>query len=257
MKRIALFLTLALLLPISCNKNAPATQNPASQDSPADQQDEEGQQEENPQEEASGPIVIDGQFEDWSTLDGAVVAKNDPDSFWPAVKELRVYAYQDYVYYYIRFDREYMQEYLDGNDILPARINLNTDGEFTSGYDKYFLRAYDFMIELSLGNGAGGWGTADDSILHQRINDDWTVLSGPNSGLTFGAGAGMEFEMYLDRTVFNAAAAKSPVPMPMGDTFQTSMRFYETVSDPNWAELSNIPNTDTGYGDLLDITFVE
>ncbi len=43
----------------------------------------------------------------------------------------------------------------------------------------------------------------------------------------------------------------------MGDTFQTSMRFYETTSTGKWEELSNIPNTDDGYGNLLEVTFAK
>lgn len=203
------------------------------------------------------PIVIDGKFEDWGAIEGAVVSRNSSESVWDAVKELRVYASGDYVYYYIRFDQETISYYLQQNDVLPARVNLNTDGEFTSGYEKYFLRPYDFIIEMSLGNGAGGWGDATDGALSQRIDGEWADLLGENSGLIFGAGAGIEYELYLDKSIFNKAAAQSSIPMPMGSTFQTSMRFYETSSTGKWEELSNIPNTNDGYGDLLDITFAE
>ena len=240
MKRIAFILSVVLFALLSCNKtnNKPGG---GGNDDPENQ----------------APISIDGKFEDWVTLDGAVIAKNDPESNWAAVKELRVYAYDDYVYYYIRFDGDYMKEFFEANDVLPARVNLNTDGEFTSGYPNYFNQAYDFMIEMSLGNGAGGWGTADDSTLYQRIDSDWTELLGQNSGLTFGAGSGMEYELFVDRSIFNTAVAKSSIPMPMGDNFQTSMRYYETTTDAHWAELSNMPNSSTGYGDLMDINFVK
>lgn len=239
MKKFFLILSSLLLVVFSCGKN------------------ENGNRGHNNQGEGDGPITIDGSFEDWMNLDGAYIVKNAPNSMWDAVKELRVYASGDYVYYYIRFDREVISEYLDQNDKLPARVNLNTDGEFTSGYENYFLQAYDFIIELSLGNGAGGWGSADDSSLLQRIDGTWVDLLGENSGLTFGQGSGYEFELFVDRTIFNRAAVASTVPMPMGDTFQTSMRFYETVSDPHWAELANIPNSDEGYGNLLEVTFAE
>lgn len=202
------------------------------------------------------PISIDGKFEDWLTIT-PVTAKNATNSIWDAVKELRVYAEGDYVYYYIRFNQEVISEYLGQNDVLPARVNLNTDGEFESGYPNYFLQAYDFIIEISLGNGAGGWGAGDNSTLYQRINDDWTELLGENSGLTYGAGSGYEYELCLDRSIFNNAAAKSSIPMLMGDTFQTSMRFYETSSTGKWEELSNIPNTDDGYGNLLEVSFAK
>lgn len=208
-------------------------------------------------DEPQAAITIDGNFDDWGKLEGAFVAKNDPESMWPAVKELRVYAEGEQVFYYVRFDRETLSEYLTGKDVLPARVNLNTDGEFTSGYPSYFLQAYDFMIEMSLGDGAGGWGDATGSTLYQRIDGSWSELLGPNSGLTIGAGSGYEFELVLDRSIFNKAAANSSVPMPMGDNFQTSMRFYETTSTGKWEELSNIPNGPEGYGNLLDVTFAK
>ena len=240
MKKIAFAAAAFLILMFSCNK--PGTDNKTNN---------------KPGDEEETPITIDGSFEDWLAIDNAVISKNATNSVWDAVKELRVYATGDYIYYYIRFNKDTMPEYLEKNDVLPARVNLNTDGEFESGYANYFLQAYDFIIEFSLGNGAGGWGTGENSTLFQRIDGDWTELLGENSGLTYGAGSGFDYELCVDRSIFNNAAAKSSVPMPMGDTFQTSMRFYETSSTGKWEELSNIPNTNDGYGDLLDITFAE
>jgi hypothetical protein len=240
MKKIALLLAAAMVFTLACDKT--------------NKDNNKGKEEE---EQTEGPISIDGNFDDWASLKGAYSAKNSTDSQWEAVREIRVYAYGDYVYYYVRFDKEYMKEYFEENDVLPARVNLNTDGEFTSGYQNYFTQGYDFMIEFSLGNGAGGWGTADNSTLYQRLNGDWTELLGENSGLTFGAGSGNEFELFVDRSIFNKAVEKSTEPMPMGDNFQTSMRFYETTTTGKWEELSNMPNSNDGYGPLLDITFAK
>lgn len=239
MKRIAFTLATIVLIAVSCGKDEP--------------QKEKKDQNKPVQDEA--PITIDGVFDDWVALKDAYVVKNDPSSMWEAVKEMRVYAKGDYIYYYVRFDKEGIAEYLEGNDTFPARVNLNTDGEFTSGYANYFNQAYDFIIEMSLGNGAGGWASAENSTLFQRIDGSWSELQGENSGLTFGAGSGYEFELFVDRSIFNRAAAGSSIPMPMGDTFQTSMRFYETSSTGSWEELSNIPNSADGYGDLLEVTF--
>lgn len=240
MKKILFAFASLMLLFASCNKE--------------EQKGKKPQKEEEPVAEAS--ISIDGSFEDWSKLTGAVVAKNDPESNWPAVKELRVYAEGDYIFYYIRFDKETIDEYMAENDNFPARVNFNTDGEFESGYDRYFTQSYDFIIEMSLGDGAGGWGTVTNSTLFQRIDGDWAELQGEGSGLTLGAGKGYEFELFVDRTIFNRAASASSIPMPMGDNFQTSMRFYVDCSG-DWVELSNIPNTAGGYGDLMDVTFVK
>ena len=239
MERIAFILMAAMLLALSCAK--------------------EGKQKENQPEESGLPVIIDGSFEDWEALSGSsdvYVAKNALDSQWPAVKEMRVYAIADKVFYYVRFDSIEMEPYMEENDVLPMRINLNTDGEFTTGYSNYFTQSYDFMIEGSLGNGEGGWASFDGT-LYQRIEGKWVDLLASGSGLVSGAGTGYQYEMVLDRLVFNEAADKSEAPMPMGDTFQTSLRFYESSSTGKWVELSNIPNTSEGYGPLLEVNFAK
>lgn len=79
----------------------------------------------------------------------------------------------------------------------------------------------------------------------------------PENGLVEGKGAGVEYEIALHRDVFNEAANTSPVPMPMGDTFQTGIRFYYN----GWAEFSNVPNSDVdeeqgnGWGYLMRVKF--
>lgn len=244
MKKITFAFAALMLVAVSCAKTDPQ---------------QGGKQPGKPQEpeEPQAAITIDGKFDDWADLKDAYVAKNDPESQWEAVKELRVYATGDQIFYYVRYDKEVIVEYLQGNDTFPARVNLNTDGEFTSGYSSYFTQSYDFIIEMSLGNGAGGWDTAEGSFLYQRIDGKWVELLGENSGLTFGAGSGYEYELVVDRAIFNRAASASTIPMPMGDNFQTSMRFYETSSTGSWEELSNIPNSSEGYGPLIDVTFAK
>ena len=237
MKRIAFVLMAAMLLAVSCGKDSK-------------------------KEEDNLPIKIDGVFADWEALAGSedvYVAKNAMDSPWPAVKEMRVYAIKDKVFYYIRFDSIEMESYVGSeNEEFPMRINLNTDGEFTTGYANYFTQAYDFMIEGALGNGEGGW-KSFDGTLYQRVAGSWVDLLASGSGLVSGAGSGYQYEIVLDRKLFNEAAAKSDVPMPMGDTFQTSLRFYETSSTGKWVELSNLPNSSdgSGYGPLLEVNFAE
>ena len=204
-------------------------------------------------------IEIDGNFSDWSALATGTFTKSvsDPDAPWEAVKEVRCYADPDFVFYYIKYDEETLSDLFtyDG-EILPMRLNLNTDGEFTSGYASYFLEAYDFMIEGHIAG--GGEFTSFDGGFYQRI-DGWVNLLSENSGMCCGAGSGSEYEIRLDRAMFNAAANTSSVPMPMGDDFQTSIRFYTSSVNPNWDELSNIPNSSideemgNGYGYLMRI----
>lgn len=215
--------------------------------------------------EPKASITIDGEFADWGALQPQTFAQgiSDPNSPWEAVEEIRCYAEGDMVYYYIKFDEESLNDALafeakddEGNDEpeIHIRLCINTDGEFTSGYANYFLEAYDFIIEGAIAD--EGDFIDFDGTLHQRIGS-WKALLEPENGLVAGMGNGVEYEISLDRTVFNEAANTSDVPMPMGDEFQTGIRFYYN----GWDEFSNVPNCDVeeeqgnGWGYLLRVKF--
>ena len=213
------------------------------------------EEEEEEEEEVSEAITIDGEFADWAALTPGtfVSATNTPGSPWPAVEQIRVYADETFVYYYIKYDEESLKALIDGAAALPIRLCINTDAEFTSGYANYFLEAYDFIIEGSLV--AEGAFTDFDGTLHQRFSS-WKALLEPGHNLVSGKGAGCEYEICMIRDVFNGAVAASDDPKPMGDTFETGIRFY----DPDWGELSNMPNSSaeegdgSGWGHLLTVT---
>ena len=212
-------------------------------------------------EEPEGPIVIDGDFADWSELAAGTFTRSvsDPDAPWDAVKEVRCYANADFVFYYIKYDAETLEELLSNSaESLPMRLNINTDHEWTTGYASYFLEAYDFMVEGHIAD--NGAFCSFDGGFYQRINGSWTkpALLAEGSGMCCGAGSGCEYEIRLDRAMFNSAANTSSVPMPMGDDFETSLRFY-TDGGGSWEELSNVPNSSideeqgNGYGYLMRI----
>ena len=253
MKKLFLMMAAAAFVFAACNKPDDPTPGPGP-DKP-DEPDEP---------EYVQPIKLDGNFDDWAALGSkAVSAKSDPNSPWDAVKEIRVYSDEFYVFYYLEYDNAQIGSILeevtgldsDGNPIgLPIRLNLNTDGEFESGYAplKYSLDGYDFIIEGSLAE-EKAW-KSFDGTLHQRIDGGWVALQ--EGGLCEGAGNGNKYEIALSKDMFNGAASKSTVPMLMGDEFQTGVRFYT----PTWGELANMPDgavTDdnaNGYGHLLKIT---
>lgn len=202
-------------------------------------------------------IVIDGDFSDWSTLEAGKFARgvNDPNSPWESVMEIRCYAEGDMVYYYIKFDEESLADAMAmDTPAVHIRLCINTDDEYASGYQSYFLEGYDFIVEGSIVD--EGAFVDFDGTLHQRI-DGWKSLLEPENGLVFGKGAGNEYEISLDRTIFNEAANTSTVPLPMGDHFQTGIRFYCN----GWDEWSNMPNSDVdeeagnGWGYLLRVKF--
>ena len=203
-------------------------------------------------------ITVDGDFSDWSALEAGTFAKAvcDPNAPWESVEEIRCYASGDKVYWYIKFDKYSLDEVADW-DTKDSHIRLciNTDDEFESGYTSYFLEGYDFIIEGSIIS--EGAFVEFDGTLHQRISGKWTSLLEPENGLVYGIGNGTEYEIWMDRTLFNEAAGASSVPMPMGDHFQTGIRFYCN----GWDEWSNMPNCDVdeeagnGYGYLMRVKF--
>ena len=69
MKKIAILLAAALVFTLACDKT----------------NKDNNKQKEN--EEQAGPITIDGNFDDWASLQGAYSAKNSADSQWEAVRE--------------------------------------------------------------------------------------------------------------------------------------------------------------------------
>ena len=230
-KFLALLAMAASFLAVSCNKN--------------NDEDDDDQK----QEESQGlGIKIDGVFDDWGALkpDVVVSAKNNPNSPWDAVSEIRCCADKDFVYYYIKFNREAVNDLMEIQDDMPIRLCLDTNNDFTTGYENYFLDPYDFIIEGGLAEG-GAW-TTYDGTLHQRNSEGkWDEILKPGNNLVTGKGAGGEYEILLARELFNNA---------IGDVFYTGIRFYGY----DWGELSNMPNTSIeegdgkGWGHLLKVT---
>ena len=236
-KFLALLAMAASFLAVSCNKN--------------NDEDDDDQK----QEEAQGlGIKIDGVFDDWGALkpDVVVSAKNNPNSPWDAVSEIRCCADKDFVYYYIKFNREAVNDLMEIQDDMPIRLCLDTNNDFTTGYENYFLDPYDFIIEGGLAEG-GAW-TTYDGTLHQRNSEgQWDEILKPGNNLVTGKGAGGEYEILLARELFNNAV---PAEHKIGDVFYTGIRFYGY----DWGELSNMPNTSIeegdgkGWGHLLKVT---
>lgn len=234
-KFLALLAMAASFLAVSCQKN-------------------DDDEEEQKQEETKGlGIKIDGVFDDWGALkpDVVVSAKNNPDSPWDAVNEIRCCADKDFVYYYIKFNREAVNDLMEIQDDMPIRLCLDTNNDFTTGYENYFLDPYDFIIEGGLAEG-GAW-TTYDGTLHQRNSEGkWNEILKPGNNLVTGKGAGGEYEILLARELFNNAV---PAGHKIGDVFYTGIRFYGY----DWGELSNMPNSsvevdERGWGHLMKVT---
>ena len=236
-KYLALLAMAASLLAVSCHKN-----NVDDEDDPT-------------QEESKGlGIKIDGSFDDWGALkpDVVVSAKNNPNSPWDAVNEIRCCADKDFVYYYIKFNREAVNDLMDVKDDMPIRLCIDTNNDFTTGYENYFLDPYDFIIEGGLAEN-GAWATYDGTLHPRTSEGKWNEILKPGNNLVTGKGSGGEYEILLAREIFSNAV---PAEHKIGDVFYTGIRFYGY----DWGELSNMPNTSIeegdgkGWGHLLKIT---
>ena len=141
---------------------------------------------------------------------------------------------------------------MDVKDDMPIRLCIDTNNDFSTGYENYFLDPYDFIIEGGLAEN-GAWATYDGT-LHQRTSEGkWNEILKPGNNLVTGKGSGGEYEILLAREIFSNAV---PAEHKIGDVFYTGIRFYGY----DWGELSNMPNTSIeegdgkGWGHLLKIT---
>lgn len=248
MKKVFSFLAIAAMIcMVSCKKTS-TNNNEKPIDDPIDDPIEEV---------AAIDITIDGQFEDWAALkpEYVSVAKNNPNSPWEGVSEIRCCATPDFVYYYIKFNSASLKECLEEMDTpeMHIRLNINTDGEFTSGYANYSLDAYDFIVEGQIA--AEGAFVDFAGTLHQRF-DSWQELIPSTGGLVAGKGAGTEYEILFARELFNNAVTAEH---QMGDIFHTGIRFYCN----GWDEFSNMPNASVddgdgnGWGHLMEVATVK
>ena len=259
MKKVLSFLAIAAMVLVACSKTPKPQPKPTPEPEP----------EPEPAPEYVMPITVDGDFADWAKLDATKVvsAKCDPNALYTAVKEIRVYADEFYVFYYIEFDNAQIGDLLAGSndpsdpdhDALPIRLDINTDGEFESGYNKYFQERYDFIIEGGIAS-KGQW-CAFDADLLQRFESGWgdPALLPAGSGMLAGAGKDNKYEISLLRESFNAGCATSSAPKPMGDEFQTGITF-DTAA---WGELGGMPNAAVseedakGWGHMLTVKTVK
>lgn len=262
MKKVLSFLAIAAVVSlVACQKSNPKK--------PSKEQDQKEQEQEKEQEpEYVVPITIDGDFADWAKLDASKVAsaKCDPNALYTAVKEIRCYSDELYVFYYIEFDETQLKDLMAAtndpadpeHNALPIRLDINTDGEFESGYNKYFIEMYDFIIEGGIAQ-SGQWVSFDGDLL-QRIDGSWyeKPLVPAGSGMVAGAGKDNKYEISVIRESFNAGCGTSPAPKPMGEEFQTGITFYT----PSWGELGGMPNAAVsdddakGWGHMLTVKTV-
>ena len=138
MKKVFTLMAMAAaLLAFSCKKNTPA--KPDTPDP------------EDPETQTGLAIKIDGNFDDWAALkpEQVSVAKNDPNSPWDAVTEIRCCADADFVYYYVKYNKEVLAEQMENKEGLyfPQRYMVDCchNGEYLKKYFDSYPEAIDWI----------------------------------------------------------------------------------------------------------------
>ena len=207
----------------------------------------------------AGAITIDGEYGDWDALGAKVVSATcNPDAPLKALKVLKAYADDMYLYVYFEYDTELV----DMTDWLPVHLYINSDGDTTTGgYSDHSLGAdCDIMLE-------GGIYSAEGPISYDASlsfwegedgADGWEGWAGPNpdasnnwgadiiGGMTTGAGADGKYELALLREMTTVTFA---------DTF-----YFALDIQTNWETSGVLPNdavsdeNPNGRGNKLAVT---
>ena len=194
------------------------------------------------EEEAAGAIKIDGEYGDWDALGSKVVtATSSPDAALKALKVMKAYADDLYLYVYFEYDTELV----DMSTWLPVHFYINSDGdETTGGYADHHLGAdCDIMLEGGIYSEEGPV-SYDASLFFWEGAagaDGWEGWAGPSpdesnnwgadivGGMTSGAGADGKCEIAMLREMMAGVT--------FADTFYVGMDIQT-----NWESSGVLPN---------------
>jgi hypothetical protein len=195
MKKIFAFLAIAAMVAVGCSKtNDNGGKKRGGDDKPKYEQ----------------PITIDGNFDDWAKLDASKIAtaKSDPDATKTALKLVKVYADNVFVFVYFEWDKDQIS-YEKDVEHVPFHVYINGDGNAATGgfADQWTDACTDVMMEgfiypdAVLGSYEPGlfkWvGEANGS----GWDPNWESL-GDISGITKGAGVEGKYEFQITRELY-------------------------------------------------------
>ena len=190
----------------------------------------------------AGAITIDGEYGDWDALGTKVVtATSNPDAPLKALKVMKAYADDLYLYVYFEYDTELV----DMTDWLPVHFYINSDGDTaTGGYSDHHLGAdCDIMLEGGIYSAEGPVSYDASLFFWEGENgaDGWDGWAGadPNEsnnwgadivgGMTSGAGADGKCEIAMLREMMAGVT--------FADTFYVGMDIQT-----NWESSGVLPN---------------
>ena len=150
-----------------------------------------------------GSITVDGDFSDWDELSAndCYTVRCAPDTYYTALKEMKVYDNPFYIYIYIQFD----PDQLDYSNV-SMHIAFNSDGNIhTGGYNWWSDMCIDYMLEsfIYLDNQScpfesGIWAFGDEP---NSPFWDWNEVVDPASGLGRSCVNGDRYELALSKAV--------------------------------------------------------
>ena len=219
MKKIFVLLAIAATLSaVSCSKNN------------ANKKDKGGKE----QTEYVQPIKIDGDFSDWAKLDASKVATAtcDPDCSKTALKLVKVYADNVFIFVYFEWDKEQIS-YEPDVDHVPFHVYINGDGNTATGGfgDQWADACTDVMFEGHLYPDGATLGSYAPSIFKWvgEVNGTGWEDLGDINGITSGAGIEGKYEFSIVRELY-----------PLGklaDTFSIGFDIQQ-----KWNSVGILPN---------------
>ena len=199
MKKILSFLAMTaaiLAVSVSCNK-------------PNDDDDEGGEGEKTKYE---APISIDGDFSDWAKLPAANIAeaKTDSEASHTALKIVKVYADEYFIFVYFEWDKDQITHEPDVEHV-PFHIYMNGDGDAkTGGFgDQWSDACMDTCFEGFIYPDGAKVGSYDPGVYGWigEVNGSgwsWTDPAILASGSNICEGAGIEgkYELQITRELY-------------------------------------------------------
>lgn len=229
----------ATLMAVSCNK-----EEKPKKDDKKDKEDVE----------YIAPITIDGQFADWAKLDASKVATAtsvegaDKD----ALKLVKVYADELYVYIYFEWDTDLVESDAENDEQVPFHVYINGDNDTSTGgfADQFEDACMDLLLEGFLFD-------SDDQITAYdpecfkwcgEVNgsgwdNNWEDIDSP-AGFVTGAGVNGKYEMSICRELY--PAGKMATDFSIGFDIQQG-----------WDSVGVLPNAAEGNANSLPVVTVK
>ena len=222
-----LFAALAVFA-VSCKPNNP--------DEPSDGPDTPQEPEE---PEYVAPVTIDGNFDDWAKIDASklFVADCAPDAKTKALKTLKVYMDELFVFFYFEYDSALLPDKSD----VQCHFYFNADNdETTGGYANQFtVGCFEYMCEGHIYSGDAI--CSFDPSVNEWIGEtgaagwDWETLYPSGSGIFQGNGKDGKYEVILTRESFKE----------LGDAFQFGMDIQQSWNSVGILPNDNVTETNT------------